>query len=276
MTFSDDFTIKSMDDLMSLIDEVGFVPFFANGIEGFSIEEHIAPGCWYDDAEDSFWPAWEWTGPVIKKMKCGYGKFLQGKAMYISGKWFPDFANFRRDGYDFDARFDDELASHYDKELYGKYSAVAQDFEQDTYDGLKSGIEHLKQYKRFIMVQNEAKEPYERFYGLKRFCQEFDFECKYLNSIENRRIHEGDVFILVNDRDLVTIIKQAAKQDLTPGKDFGIISYNETPLKEVLCGGITTLSTDFRQMGKTMASLLGMPGIEAIRNPWRLNIRSSI
>ena len=118
MTFSDDFTIKSMDDLMSLIDEVGFVPFFANGIEGFSIEEHIASGCWYDDAEDSFWPAWEWKGPVIKKMKCGYGKFLQGKAMYISGKWFPDFANFRRDGYDFDARFDDELASHYDKELY--------------------------------------------------------------------------------------------------------------------------------------------------------------
>jgi len=168
------------------------------------------------------------------------------------------------------------LLDHYDKELYGKYSAVAQDFEADTYDGLKSGVEHLKRYKRFIMVQNEAKEPYERFYGLKRFCHEFGFECKYLNSIENRRIHEGDVFILVNDRDLVTIIKQAAKQNFTPGKDFGIISYNETPLKEVLCGGITTLSTDFRKMGQTMASLLSKPGIEAIRNPWCLNLRSSI
>ena len=109
-----------------------------------------------------------------------------------------------------------------------------------------------------------------------RFCKEYGFKCKYLNSIENRRIHEGDVFILVNDRDLVTVIKQAARQNFVPGRDFGIVSYNETPLKEVLCGGITTISTDFRLMGHTMASLLGKPGIEVIRNPCCLNLRSSV
>ena len=168
------------------------------------------------------------------------------------------------------------LLDHYDQELVGKYPAVAQDFEMDTYDALKSGIDNLRRYKRFIMVQNEAKEPYERYDGLRHFCQEFGFECKYLNSIGGRRIQKDDVFILVNDRDLVTIIKQAAKQNYVPGKEFGIISYNETPLKEVLCGGITTLSTDFKKMGQTMASLLGKPGKQQIRNPWCLNIRSSI
>lgn len=168
------------------------------------------------------------------------------------------------------------LLDHFEEELRGKYSAVAQDFEMDTYDALTSGIKHLAGYNRFIMVQNEAKEPYERYNGLKRFCMEQGFECKYLNSIENRRIQKGDVFILVNDRDLVTIIKQSARQGFVPGREFGIISYNETPLKEVLCGGITTLSTDFRQMGRTLASLLGKPGIEQVRNPWCLNIRSSI
>jgi hypothetical protein len=45
--------------------------------------------------------------------------------MYISPKWFPDFANFRRDGYDFDARYDDGLASFYDKELYELLDANA-------------------------------------------------------------------------------------------------------------------------------------------------------
>ena len=35
-----------------------------------------------------------------------------------SREWIPDFANFRRDGYDFDARWDDGLASYKDKELY--------------------------------------------------------------------------------------------------------------------------------------------------------------
>ena len=124
MTFADDFVIKSMNDLTALIDEVGFVPFFENEIEGFSIEEHIDPKCWYGGS-DGFWDAWEWKGPVINQMKCAYGKFLKGKAMYISSKWFPDFANFRRDGYDFDARYDDGLASYHDKVLYELLDANA-------------------------------------------------------------------------------------------------------------------------------------------------------
>ncbi|MBO7530705.1 MAG: hypothetical protein J6T50_02745 [Lachnospiraceae bacterium] len=125
MTFNEKFRIRSMQNLMDLIDEAGFVPFFANEIEGFSIEEHIGKGCWYNDGDNGFWPAWEWKGPVISKKKCAYGKFLNGKAMYVSAKFFPDFANYRRDGYDFDARYDDGLASFYDKELYDLLSANA-------------------------------------------------------------------------------------------------------------------------------------------------------
>ncbi len=117
MTFSDAFTVSSMQGLMDLIGEMGFVPFFENEIEGFSLEEHIAPECWYGGSE-SFWDAWEWKGPVIGQMKCAYGKFLRNKAMYVSAEWFPDFANFRRDGYDFDARYDDGLASFQEKGLY--------------------------------------------------------------------------------------------------------------------------------------------------------------
>lgn len=125
MTFNDKFKIRSMQDLEDLIDEAGFVPFFTNEIDGFSIEEHIGKGCWYNDGDNGFWPAWEWKGPVINDMKCAYGKFLNGKAMYVSAKFFPDFANYRRDGYDFDARYDDGLASFYDKELYDLLSANA-------------------------------------------------------------------------------------------------------------------------------------------------------
>ncbi len=125
MTFSDDFRIGSMQELMDLVEDVGFVPFFVNEIEGFSIEEHIAPGCWYTDGDDGFWPVWEWKGPVIREMKCAYGKLLRNKAMFVSSKWFPDLANFRRDGYDFDARYEDGLASHQDKELYELLDANA-------------------------------------------------------------------------------------------------------------------------------------------------------
>lgn len=111
------FTIKSKPDLIAVIDEYGFLPFFENSIDGFSIEEHISPACWWH-GDTGEWSAWEWKGPVIKETGCAYGKFFEKKACYISKKWFPDFANYRRDGYDFDARYDDGLAPYKDKLLY--------------------------------------------------------------------------------------------------------------------------------------------------------------
>ena len=112
-----DFIIRTKADLIQAINEYGFLPFFENSIDGFSIEEHIDPGCWWH-SDTGEWSAWEWKGPVIKETGCAYGKFFEKKACYISPEWFPDFANYRRDGYDFDARYDDGLAQYRDKLLY--------------------------------------------------------------------------------------------------------------------------------------------------------------
>ena len=112
-----DFIIRTKADLIQAINEYGFLPFFENSIDGFSIEEHIDPGCWWH-SDTGEWSAWEWKGPVIRETGCAYGKFFEKKACYISPEWFPDFANYRRDGYDFDARYDDGLAQYRDKLLY--------------------------------------------------------------------------------------------------------------------------------------------------------------
>jgi putative transcriptional regulator len=168
------------------------------------------------------------------------------------------------------------LLDHFHPELLGRYSSVAQNFEKDTYEALCHGLRHIRKYERLLMVQHEKKEPQERYDGLVRFCAEHGFGHEYLASIRDREIREGDLFILVSDRDLVTLLKQAERQQMTPGREFGIISYNDTPLKEILAGGITTLSTDFRQMGLTLAQLIFQKGIRNIENPWMLNIRRSL
>ena len=168
------------------------------------------------------------------------------------------------------------LLDHYHRELRGKYTAVAQNFENDTYEALSSRVANLSKYKHICMVQSEAKEPYERYYGLRRFASENGFTHKYLNTLKGRKLHEGELYILVNDNDLVDLLKQAERQHFQPGREFGIISYNDAPLKEILAGGITTLSTDFRRMGRTMASLLDKREITVIDNPWKLEIRKSI
>ena len=174
MTYMDDFVIASMDDLIEVIDELGFVPFFENEIEGFSIEEHIARECWFYG--DDPWDAWEWKGPVIRKMHCAYGKFLRNKAMYISPKWFPDFANFRRDGYDFDARFEDGLASFDDKDLYELLAANSPilskplkklgDYRKGGRKGFDSTITRL-QKQCYVVISDfqHAKDKFGNEYG---------------------------------------------------------------------------------------------------------------
>ena len=112
-----DFVIGSQSDLTDALREYGFLPFFSNSIEGFSIEEHIDQECWYH-SDSGEWAAWDWKGPVIRSAGCAYGKFFEKKACYICPEWFPDFANYRRDGYDFDARWDDGLAQDRDRRLY--------------------------------------------------------------------------------------------------------------------------------------------------------------
>ena len=112
--------LKSADDIVRLVEEIGFLPFFVCGVPGFSVEECCPPELWFASDVDG---PWEWKGPIARSGKCVYGKFFSGKAGFISTEWFPDFANHRRDGYDFDARYDDALASARDKVLYDTITA---------------------------------------------------------------------------------------------------------------------------------------------------------
>lgn len=109
------YELKSKEDIIRLVDEIGFLPFFKNEISGFSIEEHTPMELWFSDVADG---PWEWKGPVARNGNCLYGKFFGNKAGFIRLDQFPDFANYRRDGYDFDSRYDEGLAQTKDKNIY--------------------------------------------------------------------------------------------------------------------------------------------------------------
>ena len=111
--------IHTKEDLIALTEELGFLPFFTNEVPGFSIEENVSPSAWYggDWTGQINWPVWEWKGELAFARTLVYGKFFRGRAGFVSPEWFPDLANYRRDGYDFDARFDDGLAPRKDKEI---------------------------------------------------------------------------------------------------------------------------------------------------------------
>ena len=107
--------VERPEELAALIDEIGFLPFFQSPVPGFSLKDCVPPQLWFPDEGDG---VWEWKGPVIRLTGGAYGKFFRGKAAFISRAWYPDFANYRRDGYDFDAAYDDGLASFKEKKIY--------------------------------------------------------------------------------------------------------------------------------------------------------------
>ena len=110
--------LRCPDDVAELTEALGFLPFFANGIPGFSVEEHTPRELWFTEADGP----WEWKGPIARTKRCLYGKFFGGKAGFISLEWFPDFANYRRDGFDFDSRYESGLASRKDMDVYDTVS----------------------------------------------------------------------------------------------------------------------------------------------------------
>ena len=109
------FYVRTKQDLIDAVLEFGIVPYFANSIHGFSLEEHCAADVLFNDTEEN---TWEWKGPVIQTSGCAYGKFFNKKAAYVRQDLFLDLANYRRDGYDYEARYEDGLARFQDKQLY--------------------------------------------------------------------------------------------------------------------------------------------------------------
>ncbi len=141
--------------------------------------------------------------------------------------------------------------------LFNDYPTVYQDFEHDIIDALTMGKDLLDKYHQLNLVY-----PLKRFFskeiaiGFTRFCNENKIPYKIIDRIEEEEVRKHEAFVVISDEDLVYLIKQLDQLKLTPGKDIGIISYNETPVKQVLAGGITTISTNHEQIGEQAARMV--------------------
>lgn len=156
------------------------------------------------------------------------------------------------------------------------YPVIYQDFEQDVYDAMTEGKDLFLKYQKLIMVFPGGKEPEERVNGFLRFCQEQKIESEIVRSLEKRDVSKGEAYLVVSDRNLVKIVKNVSAQNLQLGVDVGLVSFNDTMLKEIVGYGITTISTDFVMMGKELAEMVSKQKRVKLRNPSRLIIRKSL
>lgn len=163
-------------------------------------------------------------------------------------------------------------------DLGKEVASIYQDFKKDIYQALYEGISRLKHYYKLILVYpRNVLYPYpqEIMQGFKSFCMDFDFDFEVLDTVyPDMELERHDAYIIIEENDLVNLIKQVRDRNFEMGKDIGIISYNDTPLKELL--GITVMSTDFQVMGETAANMIKMRKKEAVKNIFRFIDRGSI
>ncbi|MBQ3080285.1 MAG: hypothetical protein IJC48_09870 [Clostridia bacterium] len=100
--------LNSDADLKALLREIGFIPLFeSDACPGCSVEA-LTIGQWWTGRSDD---PWHWRETLSEDEEILYGKFFSGRAGFITKEWLPKFANYRRDGYDFDSLEEEGLAA---------------------------------------------------------------------------------------------------------------------------------------------------------------------
>lgn len=160
---------------------------------------------------------------------------------------------------------------------FGKDGAgVCQNYRRDIYDFLESIINRLSSYRRTVLLFSTNMRNYDVIKGFKSFfLRHPELESKVIRKTTSFVPDPGDLCLVMDDNDLVNLMLHSKQQGWLLGKDLGIISYNETPLKSVIGNGVSTISPDFEQMGISMAELVLENKRELIENPFLMLDRQS-
>ena len=150
------------------------------------------------------------------------------------------------------------MVDHWLQSYTGNYGAVYQDFENDIYEGLKQGLDKLQGTSLKVIILPSSLYGPMVCKGVDRFCMEYNIPIEYMTAAPEH-INKNETYLVINsqlDSGLAALARRIKEQNLEVGKDVFIISYNEFDLNEVVLNGLTSVSTDFKQMGKTVATMI--------------------
>ena len=111
-----------------------------------------------------------------------------------------------------------------------------------------------------------------------KFCKENGINVKYYNGVSEDIVRPNEVYLMLNsqhDAGLLSFSRIARKSGLKIGEDVSVISYNDSPINEIILNGLTAVSTDFKQMGELAAEMILSKTMSKVKCDFRLIRRST-
>ncbi len=157
------------------------------------------------------------------------------------------------------------------------YPVVYQEYEKDIQSALGKGIDLIKAYSKINLVF-PANEYYSKniIRGFQIFCQVNNLKYSVIDQLNESDVKQNEAFVLISDDDLYRFIKICKTKGWKPGKDVGVVAYNDNPVKELLEDGITTISTNHDEIGRMAAQMILDKDFRRIKSPFEFVKRNSL
>lgn len=138
-----------------------------------------------------------------------------------------------------------------------EFSYVVQEFEKSSYEAFKKLYSTIKKFKGMVYYHRPASDtPIEILNAYKKFIKDYSVTSTIMTEYIPGTIEKGYVYFTINNAELWEMLKDCMAKGLKIGKDVGILSHNDDVVKEIICGGITTYSTDFKKMAEIGAEFV--------------------
>jgi DNA-binding transcriptional regulator YhcF (GntR family) len=156
-------------------------------------------------------------------------------------------------------------------------SFIVQDFGDQLVGALRSGLSRLRRYQRLTLVfAPEHHHPAQIVESVARFGREAGLPTRAVPRLTEDMVQPGAAFLTIDDEDLLALVKRCGAAGLRLGEEVGLVSYNDTPLKEIVGGGVSVVSIDFHALGVRAAQHLLQPGPVRETVPTHLVLRGSL
>lgn len=142
-------------------------------------------------------------------------------------------------------------------DLGNEYSHITQEFERPMFETLLELKEVMLQYSNYILFfRHDADFAIGVLKAYQKFMKLIGLNGQIKEQYTMGSLEEGTLYITHSDSDLWALLKDCLEKKWTIGEEIGILSQNETTVKEIISGGISTISTDFRQMAREAAAFV--------------------